>query len=51
MRYRFAFGLGRSGTTLLGRLLALTSSPARFVSELCPGIPDRIPNPVFMVEP
>jgi hypothetical protein len=51
MRYRFAFGLGRSGTTLLGRLLALTSSPTRFVSELCPGIPDRIPNPVFMVDP
>ncbi len=51
MRYRFAFGLGRSGTTLLGRLLALTSSPTRFVSELCPGIADRIPNPVFMVEP
>jgi len=51
MRYRFVFGLGRSGTTLLGRLLALTSSPTRFVSELCPGIADRIPNPVFMVEP
>jgi len=51
MRYRFAFGLGRSGTTLLGRLLALTSAPARFVSELCPGIGDRIPNPAFMVEP
>lgn len=51
MRYRFAFGLGRSGTTLLGRLLALTSTPARFVSELCPGIGNRIPNPAFMVEP
>lgn len=51
MRYRFAFGLGRSGTTLLGRLLAFTSSPTLFVSELCPGIADRIPNPIFMVEP
>ncbi len=51
MRYRFAFGLGRSGTTLLGRLLALTPEPARFVSELCPGIGDRISNPAFMVEP
>ena len=51
MRYRFTFGLGRSGTTLLGRLLTFTSSPMRFVSELCPGIADRIPNPVFMVEP
>jgi len=50
MRYRFALGLGRSGTTLLGRLLALTSSASRYVSELCPGIADRIPNPVFMVE-
>ncbi|MCH7643662.1 MAG: sulfotransferase domain-containing protein [Myxococcales bacterium] len=51
MRYRFVFGIGRSGTTLLGRLLALTSSSTRFVSELCPGIADRIPSPVFMVEP
>ncbi|MGH0033110.1 MAG: hypothetical protein ACQGVC_25245 [Myxococcota bacterium] len=47
----FALGVGRSGTTLLGRILALTATPARFVNELCPGIPERIPNPVFMVEP
>ena len=51
IRYRFAFGIGRSGTTLLGRLLALTSSPARFVNELCPGIANQIPNPRFMIEP
>jgi hypothetical protein len=51
MRFVFAFGVGRSGTTLLGRLLAYTRTPARFVTELCPGIPERIPNPVFMIEP
>ncbi|MGE5801642.1 MAG: hypothetical protein ACM358_05255, partial [Gemmatimonadota bacterium] len=51
MRFAFVFGVGRSGTTLLGRLLAYTRTPARFVTELCPGVPDRIPNPVFMVEP
>src|SRR5262245_43314662 len=51
MRFVFVFGVGRSGTTLLSRLLAYTQTPARFVTELCPGIPDRIPNRVFMVEP
>ncbi|HKA13786.1 MAG TPA: sulfotransferase [Myxococcota bacterium] len=51
MRYVLALGVGRSGTTLLGRIIASTATPARFVSELCPGIPDRIPNPHFMVEP
>ncbi|TMA33751.1 MAG: hypothetical protein E6J87_09105 [Deltaproteobacteria bacterium] len=51
MRYVFAFGVGRSGTTLLGRILASTATPARFVSELCPGVPDRIPSPRFMVDP
>ncbi|HVN40471.1 MAG TPA: hypothetical protein VMW19_20090 [Myxococcota bacterium] len=51
MRFLFVFGVGRSGTTLLGRLLAYTQTPARFVTELCPSIPDRIPNPIFMVEP
>src|SRR5215470_17981710 len=51
MRFVFVFGVGRSGTTLLGRLLAYTKTPARFVTELCPGLPDRIPNPVFMVHP
>ena len=51
MRFVFVLGVGRSGTTLLSRLLAYTRTPARFVTELCPGIPDRIPNPVFMVEP
>src|SRR5262245_51979631 len=51
MRYVFAFGVARSGTTLLGRILATSATPARFVAELCPGIPERIPNPVFMVDP
>lgn len=51
MRHVFVLGVGRSGTTLLGRLLACTSTPARFVTELCPGIRDRIPSPRFMVEP
>lgn len=50
-RFRFVFGVGRSGTTLVGRLMATTSTPTRFVHELCPGIPDRIPSPRFMVEP
>ena len=36
---------------LLGRLLACTRTPVRLVNELCPGIPERIPNPVFMVDP
>lgn len=51
VRFRFVFGVARSGTTLLGRLMAATSTPTRFVHELCPGIPDRIPSPRFMVEP
>lgn len=51
MPYVFALGVGRSGTTLLGRMLAATSTPARFVNELCPGIPDRIPSRRFAVEP
>lgn len=51
MRFAFVFGVGRSGTTLLSRLLACTTTPVRLVNELCPGIPDRIPHPVFMAEP
>jgi hypothetical protein len=51
MRYVFAFGVGRSGTSLLGRLLACTRTPARFVTELCPGVSDRIPGSHFMVHP
>jgi hypothetical protein len=51
MRYVFAFGVGRSGTTLLGRVLATTPTPARFAAELCPGVPERIPGPHFMVDP
>jgi hypothetical protein len=51
MRFVFVFGVGRSGTTLLGRMMASTATPARFVTELCPGIRDRIASPLFVVEP
>lgn len=37
MKYRFVLGVGRSGTTLLGRLMALSTSPIKFVSEPFPG--------------
>lgn len=51
MALRLVLGVGRSGTTLLGRIMASTSTPARFVNELCPGIGDRIDSPRFMVAP
>jgi len=51
MRFSFVFGVGRSGTTLLGRLMACTSTPSRFVTELCPGIRDRIASPLFAIAP
>lgn len=33
MKQVFVLGVGRSGTTLLGRLVALSSTPMRFISE------------------
>lgn len=44
MKYRFVLGVGRSGTTLLGRLMALSTSPMKFISEPFPGI-ERRGNP------
>ena len=35
-------GLGRSGTTLLSRLIALTTTPCRFISEPFPGLSDAL---------
>lgn len=36
MKYRFVLGIGRSGTTLLGKLIALTNSKLRYVIEPLP---------------
>lgn len=33
MKHAFVLGIGRSGTTLLGRLTALSPTPMRFISE------------------
>lgn len=33
MKYRFVLGIGRSGTTLLGRIVAFSATPMRFASE------------------
>ncbi|MCX7049699.1 MAG: sulfotransferase domain-containing protein [Candidatus Sumerlaeota bacterium] len=38
MRYRFAFGLARSGTTFLSDVLALTSSRVRYLREPLPRV-------------
>jgi hypothetical protein len=33
MKYRFVLGIGRSGTTLLGRIAGSAATPMRFISE------------------
>lgn len=37
-KYLFILGVGRSGTTFLGRAVALTSSRIKFISEIFPGV-------------
>ena len=42
MRHAFVLGIGRSGTTLLGRLTALSPTPMRFISEAFTCLSDTI---------
>ncbi len=44
MEYRFVLGIGRSGTTFLGRLMALSSSSKKFLVEPLYGLRD-MPSP------
>jgi len=51
MKYRFALGLGRSGTTFLGRLLSLTTTPIKFINEPIPGLDNQVLQWPFFVDP
>jgi len=44
MEYRFVLGIGRSGTTFLGRLMALSSSSKKFLVEPLYGL-KNMPSP------
>lgn len=44
MSYRFILGVGRGGTTLLGRLMALSKSKMRFVIEPLPRVKKILSN-------
>lgn len=41
MKFRFVLGIGRSGTTMLGRIVAFSGSPMRFLSEPFYGLKEQ----------